>query len=211
MDEHEQNSSNGHHERQGHWVSDGGRLQWIPARNMPPAPDAADDDEAGLRDLDNLDEASWASDSPPLPAGAPESARVRAALAWLHRMRDQEREIVGELALIERDQLRQQDAAPQTRRPRGPQPPNPITLDLATHGAAANWYDAAHDALVEENDRSSGRALVEWYLWLLTNAPMLPEQATPITVAQVRGEEDAHLRTRRHAEYLALPEMDDEE
>lgn len=205
------NDGNGHRDRQGHWVTDGGRLQWVPARELPPALDAAPDDEAALRDLDDLDEAAWASDLPPLPPGAPETARVRAALAWLRRMRDQEREIVGELALIERDQLRQQDATPQHRRARGPQPPNPITLDLAAHGAAADWFDAAHEALVEENDRNSGRALVEWYLWLLATTPILPDNATPLVAAQVQGATAAHQRARRHAEHLALPEMDDEE
>src|SRR5579875_4228166 len=89
----------------GHWVSEGGRLRWVPAREL--AGNEPENDEAA-RELDDMDEAAWASDAPPLPPGAPESARVRAALAWLRRMRDLEREIVGELGFIEREQLRQQ-------------------------------------------------------------------------------------------------------
>jgi hypothetical protein len=209
--------SNGHSPRGGRWVSDGGRLEWIPARDQRPQAlgDDEEEDAAALADLDALDEATWASDAPPLPQGAPESARVRAALAWLRRMRDTEREIVGELALIERDQLRQQDAMQQemggSRRTRGPQPPNPITVQMAEHGAAADWYETAIGELEEEADRSPGRALVEWYLWMTTLAAPAPASSDLLATARLQGQADARRRTQRHAEHLALPEMDDEE
>ncbi len=200
--------------RGGRWVSDGGRLEWVPARDhLPPSTGDDEADAATLADLDALDEATWASDAPPLPQGAPETARVRAALAWLRRMRDTEREIVGELALIERDQLRQQDALQQEmggpRRARGPQPPNPVTVQLAEHGAGADWYESAITALEEEADRSPGRALVEWYLWL-TTLPT-PTPTDPLASARAQGATDARRRAMRHAEHLALPEMDDDE
>jgi hypothetical protein len=203
--------ANGHDDRQGRWVSEGGRLRWIPARDMPAAQDDSDMEAPSAADLDQLDETMWASDRPPLPAGAPESARVRAALAWLRRMRDQEREILGELALIERDQYRQQDASPQPRRARDPQPFSLVTLEIAEHGAAADWYDTAYAALEEAADQSSDRALVEWYLWLVTNAPIADAATTEIAAARTKGAAEAHLRARLHAEHLALPEMDDEE
>lgn len=212
MNEYEGNGHNG--ARGGRWVSDGGRLEWIPARDqLPPATGDDEEDAATLADLDALDEATWASDAPPLPQGAPETARVRAALAWLRRMRDTEREVVGELALIERDQLRQQDAMQQEmggpRRTRGPQPPNPVTLQLTEHGAAADWYETAISALEEEADRSPGRALVEWYLWMTTLPTPTPSDA--LATARAQGEADARRRAMRHAEHLALPEMDDDE
>jgi hypothetical protein len=201
---------NGHDDSVGgRWVSEGGRLRWVPARDMA---SAVPENEDEARDLDALDEAAWASDAPPLPPGAPESARVRAALAWLRRARDTEREIVGELGLIEREQLRQQDAAPQPRRARGPQQHSPVTLQMAEHGAAAEWFDAAYEMLVEEADRNSGRALVEWYLWLGTTAPTaLAPAGDPLVAARAQGEANARFRAQRHAERLALPEMDDEE
>lgn len=191
----------------GKWLSEGGRLRWVPARDLA-GEDAADDDTG--RDLDDLDEATWASDVPPLPPGAPESARVRAALAWLQRMRDSERDIVGELGIIERDQYRQQDAAP-PRRMRGPQPPSLITLQMTEHGAAAEWFDAAAQALTDAAERSPGRALVEWYLWLLATAPPAQLEGDPLAAARAQGTDAARQRAQRHAEHLALPEMDDEE
>jgi hypothetical protein len=202
-------NANGHgRSTGGHWVSEGGRLRWVPARDL--AGNEPENDEAA-RELDDLDEAAWASDAPPLPPGAPESARVRAALAWLRRMRDLEREIVGELGFIEREQLRQQDAAPQPRRMRGPQPPSPITLQMAEHGAAADWFDSAYEVLVEEAERNPGRALVEWYLWLGATTPLAAAPADdPLVQARQAGEANARLRAQRHAERLALPEMDDE-
>jgi hypothetical protein len=207
---------NGNGARGGRWVSDGGRLTWVPARDqVPPTLGDDDDDAAALADLDALDEATWASDAPPLPPGAPESARVRAATAWLRRMRDTEREVVGELALIEREQLRQQDAMQQEmggpRRVRGPQPPNPITVQMAEHGAAADWYEEAMEALEEEADRSPGRALVEWYLWMTTRPKLTPAPDDALAKARAQGEDDARQRAQRHAEHLALPEMDDDE
>jgi hypothetical protein len=205
MDEH----GNGHQPNVGgRWVSEGGRLRWVPARDL--AEDAGDVDDATGRDLDALDEAAWASDVPPLPPGAPESARVRAALAWLRRVRDAEREIVGELGVIERDQLRAPDAAP-PRRMRGTPPPSPITVQMGEHGAAAEWFDAAREALEEAAERNPGRALVEWYLWLATDAAPAASSGDELAQARARGVADARWRAQRHAEHLALPEADDEE
>jgi hypothetical protein len=198
----------GMHDRSagGKWISEGGRLRWVPARDL-----AEDEDDAdAARDLDELDEATWAGDAPPLPPGAPESARVRAALAWLHRMRDIERDLVGELGIIERDQFRQQDAAP-PRRARGPQPPSLITLQMTEHGAAADWFDTAAQELREAAERSPGRALVEWYLWLLASPLVAPSPNDPLAAARAQGATAARERAQRHAEHLALPEMDDAE
>lgn len=203
-------NGNGHgHSIGGRWVSEGGRLRWVPARDL--AEDLGDVDDAAGRDLDALDEAAWASDVPPLPPGAPESARVRAALSWLRRVRDTEREIVGELGVIERDQLRTQDAAPPPRRARGTPAPNPITVQMAEHGAAAEWFDTAREALEDAAERNPGRALVEWYLWLAAEAAPDVAAGDELAQARARGIADARWRAQRHAEHLALPEADDEE
>jgi hypothetical protein len=203
------NGNNHHTNAGGRWESEGGRLRWVAARDL--AENAGDVDDATGRDLDELDEASWASDVPPLPPGAPESARVRAALAWLRRVRDTEGEIVGELGLIERDQLRAQDAAPPPRRARGTPTPNPITVQMAEHGAAAEWFEAAREALEDAAERNPGRALVEWYLWIAADAAPAAMPGDELAQARARGAADAQWRAQRHAEHLALPEAADEE
>ena len=82
---------------------------------------------------------------------------------------------------------------------------------MTEHGAAADWFDTAAAELTDAAERSPGRALVEWYLWLLATAPAAPAGGDPLAAARARGADAARQRAQRHAEHLALPEMDDDE
>lgn len=219
MDNHDHNGTGEYAGRQGRWVSEGGRLRWVPAEEYQFSIDEVlGQGEAlatSLTDAEAQDSDTWASDTPHLPDGAPESYRARAAFAWLERKRDLERASADEFALVERQRQRQLDAeeTPQPRRRRhAPEPASPAAIAMARHDAATEWFQLAHEQLQEALDRSSGRALVEWYLWLLNEPPLTaadPNDAT--AVARVEGDLAARNLTRNYAERLAIPEMDDEE
>lgn len=195
-------ATNGHRDaRPGRWVAEGGRLRWIPASDA-----TAEDDDVGPDDaLAALDEDQWASDTPSLPSGAPESARVRSALAWLARQRQNAATRIGELALEEHDHQQAAEAAPR-RRQRGP---SESAVAISHLQGAEEWYGEAESLLREQADRTPGRALVEWYLAVQATpdrAPAAPDD--PLGAAHVAGYTEASQRTRQHAERLTLPEID---
>src|SRR5579884_3694460 len=148
--DHENNAPASPHD--GRWIVEGGRLHWIPAYEMADEEDGSPDYLGGS--LARFDEATWGSDTPPLPPGAPEPALVRATLAWLHRQRDENRALADEMALIERQRQRErQDEQAFPRRRRQPEPPSAAALDMARYDGAANWFETAAEALVEQADR----------------------------------------------------------
>jgi len=194
----------------GKWVSDGGRLRWVSSEELRMENLETYGDEGFGNDLEDLDEEIWASDHLSLPPGAPESARIRAALAWLDRQRMQTQESINEQALLLYQQQRQHEEAPRTRR-RRPEPPSPIAITSAELNGALDWFEAATIELRDLAERSSGRALVEWYLWI-SAAPPIPIHEDQETIANARshGQSHARERTRQHTEQLTLPDMDED-
>jgi hypothetical protein len=205
--DHENNAPASPHE--GRWIVEGGRLRWIPAYETVDEEDGAPD--AFGDTLATFDEAAWASDTPPLPPGAPEPALVRATLAWLNRQRDENRALADEMALLERQRQREREEETLSpRRRRQLEPPSAAALDMARYDGAANWFEIAADALLEQADRTPGRALVEWYLWLITDEAPDVSADDPIAIAGAQGREAAREHARKHAERLTAPESDDE-
>jgi hypothetical protein len=159
-----------------------------------------------------------AADGLTLPEGAPDAPRVRAVHAWIVRQRADEDEALGALLLAQREQRAHDDAQPQPRR-RGAYPsepePSPLDLTLAEHQSAADEYDALLAALEEHAAHSGpGRALVEYYLWLVEHLATLaaePEAASaarpPATLAAAgwRGRAQAALGVRGRVERMTAP------
>jgi hypothetical protein len=197
----------------GHWISDGGRLRWISADEAIAEYNETTGIDSGdvvLPDL--IDESPWSSDIPLLPPGAPESFRIRAALAWLMRQIAGLQERINELTLIEYEAQRARDSEEMARprRRRRPQPPTTTALELAFHRGALEWYEAATAELREQADRSSGRALVEWYLWLMAAPPLAADQEESLGRQQNIGYTEAHEATRGYAERLVQPEVEED-
>jgi|GEM_PF-2770127 len=201
----------------GTWLTEGGRLRWVPAYEQVLEGDAGDfDDSRSVKEMDALDEEMWNSDFPPLPEGAPESARVRAMLAWLKRQFKEQRELAGELALIDQEQQRQREEnGPPQRRRRKAEPPSDVALELARADGAADWLDLARATLLEMSDASSERALVEWYLWVVnetaTSLTIVDPEIDPIVQARREGRVVIASRARQHAEQVSLPPGEDDE
>ncbi len=153
-----------------------------------------------------------------LPEGAPDAPRVRAVHAWIVRQRADEYEALGALLLAQHEQRAHDDAQAQPRRRsahRGEPEPSPLDLTLAEHQSAADEYDALLAALEEHATHSGpGRALVEYYLWLVEHLAALaaePEAASaarpPATLAAAgwRGRAQAALGVRGRVERMTAP------
>ena len=159
-----------------------------------------------------------AADELTLPEGAPDAPRVRAVHAWIVRQRADEYEALGALLLAQREQRAHDDAQPQPRHRgahRGEPEPSPLDLTLAEHQSAADEYDALLAALEDHATHSGpGRALVEYYLWLVEHLATLaaePEAASasrpPATLAAAgwRGRAQAALGVRGRVERMTAP------
>ena len=165
-----------------------------------------------------------------LPLGAPPRLRLRAMRAWLARRRELEQEAQG-LVLLERRRLREEDGFDD---PRQDDPYHPLNLELAEHQAAAAEYERLLEMLAElESHSGLDRVLVEFYLWLgervgalalaaeatpdfraaallgEVEEPRAAPAPTPTSHAEWRGQADAVLSARRHAERVTAPEEDE--
>lgn len=186
------------------WVVAGGVARWeAPEDTANPTTEAA---------------SPLAAEELTLPEGAPDAPRVRAVHAWIVRQRADEHEALGALLLAQREQRAHDDAQPQPRRrgAHGGEPePSPLDLTLAEHQSAADEYDALLAALEEQAAHSGpGRALVEYYLWLVEHLAALaaaPEAASaarpPATLAAAgwRGRAQAALGVRGRVERMTAP------
>jgi hypothetical protein len=184
------------HRPGGRWVSDGGRLHW----------EAASEDAEAAGHI-TPDEDLWSSDEPPLPAGAPERVKLRVALAWVRRQLDLAHDRENALILLQRQQRLHSADQPAHRR-QSPQI-DPLAQDLAHAEGAIVWLEDALAALQDEAERSPGRALVEWYLWILTANPAEPDD-DPLGQERARGMSEMHKRAQRYAERLAARDYEDE-
>ncbi len=196
----------------GRWVSEGGRMRWVPARERAMENEERADslDMSGV-DLDALDEATWASDNPPLPAGASERDKARAVLAWLSRQIAEGRERVALATLELREQRLHRDEQAGPRRRRGPTAPDPLEFEIAHEESAVEWLESAREVLSDEADRNPPRALLEWYLWILSAGTPIEQQGDdPLATARIAGEREAWDRARQHAEHLAARDSEDD-
>lgn len=211
---------------EGKWVSQGGVLNW------------EEPDDADQLELDIREEARsvWAADEVDLPPGAPDTARVRAARAWLAKQRQLEVDAMGILLLERREIYGDEPEPAATGRPA--REDNPLDLALAEHQAAVEEYESmlvALDDILAHN--GPARALVEYYLWLgerlavLAQAPAAPtgfaaslllapiedeESAgpgkpapTPRASAEWKGRAEAVTQARRRVERVTAPEPED--
>lgn len=213
---------------EGQWVSQGGVLNWEEPE------DAAEQAEPSIREEA---ESVWAADDVDLPPGAPDTARVRAARAWLAKQRQLEVDATG-LLLLERREI-YGGAEPDSGTPgRAPGEENPLELALLEHQAAVAEYDAMLAALDDMLTHTGpARTLVEFYLWLgerlavLAQAPEAPagfaaslllapiedeESAepgepapTPGAEAEWQGRAEAVTQARRRVERVTAPEPED--
>ena len=173
----------------GKWVSQGGVLNWEEPE------DFGDQGEPTIREEA---ESVWAADDVDLPPGAPDTARVRSARAWLARQRQREVDALGML-LLERREIYGDEELESGGSPRARREDNPLDLALAEHQAAVEEYEAmlaALDDIIAHN--GPARALVEFYLWLgerlaeLARAPEAPAGfAASLLLAPVEDEESA--------------------
>lgn len=173
----------------GKWVSQGGVLNWEEPEELG---------EQGEPTIREEAESVWAADDVDLPAGAPDTARVRAARAWLARRRQREVDALGML-LLERREIYDEEEPESDIKGRTQREDNPLDLALAEHQAAVEEYEAmlaALDDIIAHN--GPARALVEFYLWLgerlaeLARAPEAPAGfAASLLLAPVEDEESA--------------------
>lgn len=191
----------------GRWISLGGKLRWHGLQHRS-AEDEDDDEDAG-DEVPPADYPGWESDLPPIPTGAPERVRLRVALTWLGRQMERARDTLGELALREHEAHVQRESEP-PRRHRGPTPPDPLAIERARAEGTAAWFEDASVQLCEEAERTPGRALVEWYLALLTESEPEAEGADALAQARAEGRAVARERALRYAERLAQPEIEDD-
>jgi hypothetical protein len=190
------------------WVVSGGVVRWE-------APSEADDPRLEAQ-------SPLAADDVALPDGAPDAPRVRAVHAWIARRRAGEHEALGDLLLAQREQrAAEEERHPPTRRRArsGAPEPSPLELALAEHQGAADEYDALL-ATLDDHDAHSGpgRALVEYYLWLVEHLAALaadPEaragadQPSTLAAASWRGRAEAALAVRRRVERVTAPAAED--
>lgn len=192
------------------WVDTGGILRWEEPGEVDD-PRAEPDSPLAADDLD-------------LPAGAPDTARLRAVHAWMLRRRAGEHEALGSLLLAQREQrAREGDGTPppgERRRKRHGEPEvSPLELDIAEHQAAADEYGALLEALDDHVAHSGpGRVLVEFFLWMSEHLSYLaqqPEAASagepPRTLAAAAwlGRAQAALAARTRVERMTSPDVDD--
>jgi hypothetical protein len=156
-----------------------------------------------------------------LPPGAPPGPRVRAVHAWLLRKREDEHAAMGNLLLAQREQRVADDTelAPRRRAQRGEPEASPLELAIAEHEGAAVEYEELLAALDEHIlHAGTGRALVEYYLWLTEHLAALAAQpeaasadAPPRTpaVASWLGHAQAALAARSRVERMTAPDQDD--
>lgn len=205
----------------GQWVSQGGVLHW----------ESPDEATEGKPDLRAEMASPWAQDEVDLPPGAPDSARIRAARAWLIRQRQLETEEVGALLLERRatggDEVTSDEGE------------GPFDRALAEHQAVIETYERTLEALGDfAAHNGPARVLVELYLWLNERLAMLAampeapeafaerlllvpiedeentgngrkETPTPRSRAQWQGCAEALLRARRRVEQVSAPEPED--
>lgn len=212
---------------EGKWVSQGGILNWEEPDSL------AGRDEPSIREEA---ESVWGVDDVDLPAGAPDTARVRAARAWLAKQRQLEVDALGTLLLRRREIYGGEDL--ESAVAGHPHEDNPLDLALAEHQAAVEEYEAllaALDDVVSHN--GPARALVEFYLWLgerlaelaqspeapagfaasLLLVPMEDEESaepgepapTPRASAEWQGRTEAVTQARRRVERVTAPEPED--
>lgn len=213
---------------EGKWVSQGGVLNWEEPES------ALSQEEPSIREEA---ESVWAADEVDLPAGAPDSARVRAARAWLAKQRQLEVDAMGVL-LLERRDIYGADELESGAPGRVTREDNPLDLALAEHQAAVEEYEMMLSALDDILTHTGpARALVEYYLWLgerlaeLAQAPEAPagfaarlllapiedeetaepgEPApTPRAAAEWQGRAEAVTQARRRIERVTAPEPED--
>ena len=204
---------------EGRWVRSGGTLQWE---------EAADGERVTLRGEAH---SRWADDDVDLPLGASQRLRVRAMRAWLARRRELEQEAQG-LILLERRHQREEEGFDD---PQQEDQYSPLNLALTERQAAATEYERLLEALADfENHSGLDRVLVELYLWLgerIGALAMAPEATadfraaalvaavessasvtrapSPLSHAEWRGQAEAVLAARRHAERITSPEPED--
>jgi hypothetical protein len=203
---------------QGRWISDGGRLHWITGQDNDS--DALDAHELGLTDdspeaisLEENDDDLWASDNPPLPPGAPEIVRIQAAHAWLNRQISYLQEQISVLTLEEYQNQRQrdEDARSNPRRRKQPIELSPLVVQIAFYESARDWYMLALTELDDLSERSSGRAIVEWYLWLTTQRDLSSSESEDrIEQSRGSGRIMATEETQRHIERLVAPDLEED-
>jgi hypothetical protein len=189
------------------WAVTGGVVHWM-------APREDDDPRAEAQ-------SPLAADALILPGGAPDAPRVRAVRAWIARQRAEEAEALGALLLAQREQRLDEDAQPARRRGgrRGAPESAPLDLALAEHQAAADEYDTLLAALDDHAAHSGpGRALVEFYLWLVEYLATLaagPEarsaEVPPRTLAAAKWRGRAHvaLGVRGRVERVMAPSAEE--
>lgn len=195
----------------GRLIAEGGRLIWIDPRLADE--NGADDDDSPAHGsvLDALTEDDWSSDTLVLPPGAPDSARVRAAQAWVERHILVEQQRLNEATLSEREAQQAYDASLPPHRRRRPGPPLPEALATAAQQGVLDALDAAGRELRDLTDRGIGRILVEWYLWLEQESQHATDDDDPFVRARADGYQQALRVVQRHTERLTLPEIDDDE
>ncbi len=196
----------------GRWISLGGKLRWHAYRSIagPPVDEADEDDASSDADaLPPVGDAVWEHDQPPIPPGAPERLRVRAALTWLDHQQERSRDQLLAISLREHEALLEQESSVQPHRRRN-QPPNPLTLERSECEGISAWFEDAALDLREAVDRTPGRALVEWYLSLMMPDDSVPSPDDPLAAARREGREHARERALRYAERVAQPEVDDD-
>jgi hypothetical protein len=201
---------------QGRWISEGGRLHWIAGQDD----DLDALDESGLTGdfsedstLEENDDDLWASDNPPLPPGAPEIARIRAARAWLNRQISYLQEKINILTLEEYQNQRQrdEDARSNPRRKRQSVELSPVVVQIAFYESARDWYALALAEFDGLSERSSGRALVEWYLWLVVQSNLpFPELEDHIEQSKGSGKIMAIEETQHHIERLVASDLEED-